>query len=346
MGRSRHMAPPRCGIGLEPESSSRAAVPGCRPRPWIGALRARGNPMLSGDVHPPVNGTVKRLRWLPMALTLALVAVACGGGSTATPGPDSQPYHRRCGDDGRGHHDNDDVRALHDSQSANDQSADDHPAHDPGAADDDGTQPDRCTDHDHDASDDDHGAAAAVAATGRRWSRATEQRGARRRPDRGEAVPAWRPGGGPSGRRPMGFRPLVGDLVGSRGPRDPCRKLGTRTARCGTPIGCESSSPPVSWALVSFSATYGLSIRAVGEWELLAPDGAGPANRYGSCAGYDPIRNRVLVSHGFTDFGRFDDTWAYSLADGTWTDISPEGERPIERCLHACTYDAAAAGWC
>ena len=81
---------------------------------------------------------------------------------------------------------------------------------------------------------------------------------------------------------------------------------------------------------------------AVGEWELLAPDGAGPANRYGSCAGYDPIRNRVLVSHGFTDFGRFDDTWAYSLADGTWTDISPEGERPIERCLHACTYDAAA----
>ncbi len=78
---------------------------------------------------------------------------------------------------------------------------------------------------------------------------------------------------------------------------------------------------------------------ATNRWTELAPEGAGPPARYGSCAGYDSAGDRFLISHGFTDDGRFDDTWAFSLADNTWTDVTPSGARPGERCLHACAYD-------
>ncbi len=82
---------------------------------------------------------------------------------------------------------------------------------------------------------------------------------------------------------------------------------------------------------------------AAGAWEELAPDGAGPADRYGSCAGYDPAGDRFLITHGFTDSGRFDDTWAFSLAAASWTDVTPDGALPGARCLHACSYEAASA---
>ena len=78
---------------------------------------------------------------------------------------------------------------------------------------------------------------------------------------------------------------------------------------------------------------------AAGEWVELAGDRAGPENRYGSCAGYDPAGDRFLISHGFTDGGRFDDTWAFDLGAGSWTEVSPAGARPLRRCLHTCAYD-------
>lgn len=80
---------------------------------------------------------------------------------------------------------------------------------------------------------------------------------------------------------------------------------------------------------------------AAGTWEEIAPDGAGPADRYGSCAGYDAAGDRFLITHGFTDTGRFDDTWAFDLAANTWTEVTPDGGLPGARCLHACGYDDA-----
>ncbi len=80
---------------------------------------------------------------------------------------------------------------------------------------------------------------------------------------------------------------------------------------------------------------------AAAAWEELAPNGAGPSNRYGSCAGYDQAGDRFLITHGFTDSGRFDDTWAFDLAANTWTDVTPDGALPGARCLHACGYEPA-----
>jgi uncharacterized protein (TIGR03437 family) len=48
----------------------------------------------------------------------------------------------------------------------------------------------------------------------------------------------------------------------------------------------------------------------------------------------------MVVSHGFTNSGRFDDTWAFDYATNTWRDISPAGPRPLRRCLHHAAYDA------
>jgi uncharacterized protein (TIGR03437 family) len=75
-------------------------------------------------------------------------------------------------------------------------------------------------------------------------------------------------------------------------------------------------------------------------WQQLAPDNAGPSRRYGHSAIYDSARDRMVISHGFTDAGRFDDTWAFDLASGRWQNLSPSGTRPLRRCLHHAVYDA------
>ncbi|HEY8170904.1 MAG TPA: kelch repeat-containing protein [Candidatus Limnocylindria bacterium] len=71
-------------------------------------------------------------------------------------------------------------------------------------------------------------------------------------------------------------------------------------------------------------------------WAQLPSDGAQPVARYGSCSavGQD---GRLWISHGFTSDGtRFADTRAYDFTAGSWTDETPSGEHPVERCLHAC----------
>jgi N-acetylneuraminic acid mutarotase len=71
-----------------------------------------------------------------------------------------------------------------------------------------------------------------------------------------------------------------------------------------------------------------------GKWTQLKPAGGPPAARYG--AGGAKIGTSLTISHGFTDTGRFDDTWALSAR---WTDVSPKsGPRPIKRCLHRAVY--------
>ena len=87
-----------------------------------------------------------------------------------------------------------------------------------------------------------------------------------------------------------------------------------------------------------FSDVWAYEI-AENSWRLLAPEDAGPSSRYGHSAIYDPAGDRMVISHGFTDEGRFDDTWAFELATNTWRNISPSANRPLRRCLHHAVYD-------
>jgi len=71
-------------------------------------------------------------------------------------------------------------------------------------------------------------------------------------------------------------------------------------------------------------------------WRQLRASGDAPVPRYGSCAAIGPD-GRLWISHGFTSEGsRFADTRAYDFDTHAWTDETPAGERPIERCLHGC----------
>jgi hypothetical protein len=66
-----------------------------------------------------------------------------------------------------------------------------------------------------------------------------------------------------------------------------------------------------------------------------------PRTRYGQSAALDG-EGRVLISHGFSDQGRFDDTWAFDLATATWANITPaSGPKPLKRCLHELVYGPA-----
>jgi len=71
-------------------------------------------------------------------------------------------------------------------------------------------------------------------------------------------------------------------------------------------------------------------------WTQLPASGAVPVPRYGSCAALGPD-GRLWISHGFTSEGtRFADTRAYDFMTGVWTDETPSGVAPVERCLHGC----------
>jgi hypothetical protein len=73
-------------------------------------------------------------------------------------------------------------------------------------------------------------------------------------------------------------------------------------------------------------------------WRQLPAAGDIPPARYGSCGGIGPD-GRLWISHGFTeDTGRFADTRAYDFSTGIWTDLTPAGDRPVERCLHDCLW--------
>lgn len=71
-------------------------------------------------------------------------------------------------------------------------------------------------------------------------------------------------------------------------------------------------------------------------WTALPSTGAPPTPRYGTCMALGPD-GRLWISHGFTSDGtRFADTRAWDPATGTWTDETPDGDLPVNRCLHGC----------
>lgn len=89
-----------------------------------------------------------------------------------------------------------------------------------------------------------------------------------------------------------------------------------------------------------FSDVWAYDIKG-NRWTLLAADNAGPSTRYGHSAVYDAETDRMIISHGFTNSGRFDDTWAFDLAANRWTNITPAGTKPLRRCLHHSVLDPA-----
>ncbi len=75
-------------------------------------------------------------------------------------------------------------------------------------------------------------------------------------------------------------------------------------------------------------------------WSEVLPAGTLPAARYGAAGGVPSYGRILYLTHGFVDDARFDDTWAFDLETYTWRNITPAGELPLKRCLHA-----AAATW-
>ena len=74
-------------------------------------------------------------------------------------------------------------------------------------------------------------------------------------------------------------------------------------------------------------------------WEQVTTSELAPTPRYGTSAVFANDGN-LLISHGFTFDGRFDDTWSLDPATGVWTDVSPAPEtRPLKRCLHEAVWD-------
>lgn len=111
-------------------------------------------------------------------------------------------------------------------------------------------------------------------------------------------------------------------------------------------FGANLAYDPAGHALVLFGGQLGPDFFqdlwvfdiATSTWTEATPPGA-PAARYGSDDAFDPEGRRWWVTHGFTHSGRFDDTWELDAAGGNWSNVTPEGALPIERCLMRSAWD-------
>jgi hypothetical protein len=75
-------------------------------------------------------------------------------------------------------------------------------------------------------------------------------------------------------------------------------------------------------------------------WTELLPANPLPSIRYGVATCYDKIGKTQVIFAGFTFQGRFDDTWRFDpTGGGTWSNVTPAGTSPLERCLHGAAYD-------
>jgi hypothetical protein len=77
---------------------------------------------------------------------------------------------------------------------------------------------------------------------------------------------------------------------------------------------------------------------AANSWSRLGIDGAGPTNRYGHSAVLDDESNRMIIFHGFTDSGRFDDKRAFDLCTNRWTEITGSVQ-PAARQHYGISFD-------
>ncbi len=75
------------------------------------------------------------------------------------------------------------------------------------------------------------------------------------------------------------------------------------------------------------------------EWTAYDPAGPLPEIRYGAVSVLDPAAGHLVTFGGFTDQGRFQDTWAFDINNPQWNEITPSQGSPGERCLHTAVYD-------
>lgn len=75
-------------------------------------------------------------------------------------------------------------------------------------------------------------------------------------------------------------------------------------------------------------------------WRLIEPATMAPVARYGTAAVFDVAAGELVNFAGFTERGRFDDTWRLDPATGIWREVTMD-QRPGQRCLHTAAYDAA-----
>lgn len=76
-----------------------------------------------------------------------------------------------------------------------------------------------------------------------------------------------------------------------------------------------------------------------GSWSQFIPTGPEPNIRYGAASIFDPKTNELVTFAGFTDAGRFDDTWRFNIDSEIWKQVSAV-THPEKRCLHSASYDA------
>jgi hypothetical protein len=72
-------------------------------------------------------------------------------------------------------------------------------------------------------------------------------------------------------------------------------------------------------------------------WQQLWPDGntvGVPQKRYGTASVFDPVNRQFVTFAGFTNSGRFEDTWSFKVDNLIWQDRTT-GFYPPKRCLHA-----------
>ncbi len=80
---------------------------------------------------------------------------------------------------------------------------------------------------------------------------------------------------------------------------------------------------------------------ATGTWSEFTPPNPQPNIRYGTAAVFDPQARDLVTFAGFTNQGRFDDTWRFDVDNAVWINITPAQGNPLERCLHSASYDSA-----
>ncbi len=79
---------------------------------------------------------------------------------------------------------------------------------------------------------------------------------------------------------------------------------------------------------------------ASNQWTQLWPDGntAGvPMKRYGTASVFDPVNRDFVTFAGFTNTGRFEDTWTFNIDNMTWQERT-NNPHPPKRCLHAAVF--------
>ncbi|MBA3532007.1 MAG: hypothetical protein H0T73_08825 [Ardenticatenales bacterium] len=68
-------------------------------------------------------------------------------------------------------------------------------------------------------------------------------------------------------------------------------------------------------------------------WQQIEASGEAPAPRYGAAGGIFDYSDALYLTHGFADT-RYNDTWAFDLERNSWSNVTPEGDLPLNRCLH------------